>query len=69
VLALSDFNKTFIIEANATECGIEAVLMQENHSIAFITRALNKQQQSLSTYERAPGSSIYNLEMETLFVK
>jgi len=52
VLALSDFNKTFIIEANAFKFSIGATLMQENHPIAFISRALNKQQQSLSTYEK-----------------
>ena len=32
--------------------GIGVVLMQDNHPIAFISRSLNVQQQSLSTYEK-----------------
>ena len=32
--------------------GIGAVLMQENHPNAYISKAFNKQQQSYSTYEK-----------------
>ena len=52
VLALPNFSKEFVVEVYASCFGIGAVLMQESHPIAYISRTLKKQQQSLSTYEK-----------------
>ena len=40
------------VEVDASGLGLGVVLMQNHHPIAFISRSLNTQQQSLSTYEK-----------------
>lgn len=52
VLALPNFGKDFVIETDASNVGIGAVLMQENHPICYISRALGPRHQALSVYEK-----------------
>lgn len=52
VLALPNFNLPFVIETDASEKGIGAVLQQQGHPIAYVSRALGIKNQGLSTYEK-----------------
>lgn len=52
VLALPDFAKEFVVETDASDKGIGAVLMQDQHRIAFLSKSLGPHSQALSTYEK-----------------
>jgi hypothetical protein len=46
------FTQTFIIETDACDTGIGAVLMQNGHPIAFMNKALPNRAKALSTYDK-----------------
>lgn len=52
VLALPNFDKEFTLETDASDKGIGAVLMQQRHPIAYLSKALSFKTQALSTYEK-----------------
>ncbi|KAL0446254.1 UNVERIFIED_CONTAM: Retrovirus-related Pol polyprotein from transposon.6 [Sesamum latifolium] len=52
VLALPDFTKIFVIEADACDKGVGAILMQEHQPIAYLSKALSPRNLGLSAYEK-----------------
>jgi hypothetical protein len=52
VLALPNFNKPFILESDATDKSIGAVLMQEGKPISYFSKSLGKQAVEFSTYDK-----------------
>jgi hypothetical protein len=52
VLVLPDFSKPFSIETDASDAGVGAVLMQDHHPIAYISKSFGPKLKGLSTYEK-----------------
>jgi hypothetical protein len=52
VLALPDFSKPFCIETGASESGVGVVLMQDHHTVAFVSKPLDPKLRGLSIYEK-----------------
>ena len=52
MLALPDFTETFVVETDAPRVGFGPMLMQEGYPIAYLSKALSPNHQSLSTYEK-----------------
>ena len=52
ILALPNFSLLFIMETDASGIGIGAVLMQQGHPIAYLSKSLAPKHQHLSAYEK-----------------
>lgn len=52
VLASLDFRKEFVLETDACATGVGAVLMQQGHPLAFLSKALGPKNQALSIYDK-----------------
>nr|GEX36020.1 TMV resistance protein N [Tanacetum cinerariifolium] len=52
VLALPNFSQEFVVETDVSGTGIGAVLCQNEHPIAYLSKTLVAKHQSLSTYEK-----------------
>jgi len=52
VLAIPNFHQPFILETDASDTSLGAVLMQDGHPLAFLSKPLCPKNQALSTYEK-----------------
>jgi hypothetical protein len=52
ILALPDFAKPFHIGTDASDIGVGAMLMQDHHPLAFVSKSLGPRLRGLSTYEK-----------------
>lgn len=52
VLGIPDFTQPFHLETDASGSGVGAVLLQNGHPLAFISKALGPRNQGLSVYEK-----------------
>lgn len=52
MLSLPDFSTPFVVETDASDDGVGAVLMQNGHPLAFLSKALGPRSRGLSTYEK-----------------
>lgn len=52
VLALPNYNLPFVVKTDASCTGVEVVLMQQGHHLAYLSKSLPVKHQSLSTYEK-----------------
>ncbi|KAK1651077.1 hypothetical protein QYE76_068882 [Lolium multiflorum] len=52
VLSLPDFSKPFVIDTDACDTGVGAVLQQNGHPIAYMSKPLGPRHRGLSTYEK-----------------
>lgn len=52
VLAMPNFSKPFVLETDACDKGMGAVLMQKGRPLAFLSKPFSSKQLGLSTYEK-----------------
>ncbi|GJX44858.1 retrotransposable element Tf2 [Tanacetum coccineum] len=52
ILGLPDFDQEFVIKTVASGTGTGAVLCQNGHPLAYLSKTLSTKQQALSTYEK-----------------
>ena len=67
-LILPDFNKRFILECDASDVGLGAVLRQEHGPIAYISRSLKKAEKSYSITEKEVLAAVWAMDKLTYFL-
>jgi hypothetical protein len=62
ILALPNFAKKFEIETDASDVGVGAVLLQDGHPLAYVSRGLGPKTRGLSTYEKEYMAILFAVE-------
>lgn len=69
VLALPDFKVQFVIETDASDSGVGAVLMQKGHPLAYVSKGLGPRTRGLSTYEKEYMTILLAVEQWCTYVQ
>jgi hypothetical protein len=69
ILSIPDFTKPFAIETDASNNGIGAVLLQQGHPLAFISKPLGPRTQGLSTYEKEYMAILFAVEQWRVYLQ
>lgn len=69
VLAVPDFTQQFCLETNASKDGVGAVLLQNGHPLAFISKPLGVRNQALSTYEKEYLAILLAIEQWRMYLQ
>jgi hypothetical protein len=67
LLQLPDFNKTFELECDASEIGLDGVLLQERKPVAYFSEKLSGPVLNYSTYEKELYALVLRI-LATLFM-
>lgn len=62
VLALPNFQRQYVVETNTSKYGTGAILQQDGHLIAYISKALALQHHTLSMYEKEFVALVFAVE-------
>ncbi|KAJ0041051.1 hypothetical protein Pint_26953 [Pistacia integerrima] len=68
ILAMPKFTKPFVIESDASDVGIGAVLTQQGKPITFMSRALGMSKKSWSTYAKEMLAIVHSPSLDALFM-
>lgn len=62
VLTLPNFEEEFMIETDASGCGIGAMFTQQKHPVAFLSKLLSPKNQALSVYDKEMFAILYAVD-------
>jgi hypothetical protein len=69
VLTLPNFTKRFEIETDASDTGVGAVLLQDGHPLAYVSRGLGPKSRGLSTYEKEYMAILLAVEQWRMYLQ
>ena len=69
ILAIPYFDKELVIKADASSKGVGAILMQEGHLVAYMSKCYLKGSKEVCIRERVDGNNLGNPKVEALLIR